>query len=123
MLRETGYHQVDVAAACRVLAPYRWQTLTAELVARLVLGALDGQRVDELVASLGAPSAGDSRDVQPAERGDERVDVLVDLLTAHRWRSCTLAALCGRLVRSLDAWRVDRACLELELHWLLRDDA
>ncbi|MGZ4592275.1 MAG: hypothetical protein ACXV3C_00290 [Actinomycetes bacterium] len=122
MLPETGYHQVDVAAACRVLAPHRWRTLTSETVARLVLGALDGQRVDELVACLGTPSVADRREVRPAERGDERVDVLVDVLASHRWRSSTVHALCARLVGSLNSWRVDRACLELELHWLMPDE-
>jgi hypothetical protein len=40
-------------------------------------------------------------DVEPADPGDERVEVLVAMLRGLRWRMLTRTALCRQLVSAL----------------------
>jgi hypothetical protein len=65
---------------------------------------------------------GDPGPVEPAERGDVRVEVLVDFLSGHRWRTLTLAAVGGHLLNELGGWYRQRQRLDAELGELLDDE-
>ena len=109
----------QVAAVCAALEPYEWRSFAAQMLARCVLGALDRHRVLDLVAGVPGAAIGDS---EPAERGDVRVEVLVDFLSGHRWRTLTLAAVGGHLLNELGRWCRQRQRLDAELRELLDDE-
>jgi hypothetical protein len=44
--------------------------------------------------------------VEPADRGDPRVETLMSMLKSRQWRALTLDRLCADLVASLAAWQV-----------------
>jgi hypothetical protein len=112
----------QVAAVCAALEPYEWRSFTPQLLARCVLGALDRHRVLDLVADVSGAATGDPGPVEPAERGDVRVEVLVDFLTDHRWRTLTLAAVGGHLLNELGRWCRQRQRLGAQLGRLRDDD-
>jgi hypothetical protein len=107
-----------VAAVCAALEPYPWQRFTSEMLARRVLGAVDRHGVLDLVAGIPGAHPGALGQVEPVDRDDERVEVLVEFLASHRWRAITLGALCRQLLGVLDAWWLRRRWSEVELGWL-----
>ena len=98
-----------------VVAVYPWWGFTPEMLARRVLGAVDRLRVLDLVAGVPGTRPGAVGHLEPVDRGDERVEVLVEFLAAHHWRELALAALCRQLLGVLDAWWLRRGWLEVEL--------
>ena len=108
-----------VAAICSELAPFRWTSLTPEMLARWVIGAMDRRCVLDLLAGPAGLGPAGWGDVEPADRHDERVAVLVAFLAEHRWRTWTLSRLVRQLVGTLDTWWASRQCLELELSRLI----
>jgi hypothetical protein len=111
----------QVAAVCAALEPYEWRGFAPQLLARCVLGALDRHRVFDLIMDVSGAATGDPGPVEPAERGDVRVGVLVDFLTGHRWRTLTLTAVSGHLLNELGRWCRQRQRLDAELGRLLDD--
>jgi len=89
------------------------------MLARYVLGVLDHQRVLDLVDGVPGADAGDPGPVKPVERGDVRVEVLVDFLVRHRWRTLTLPALIRHLINELCRWSRRRHWVDVELARLL----
>ena len=115
----TKAHDPRVAAACAALGPYPWRGFTPEMLARRVLGATDRYGVTRLLATLPGAGEGPWGPVEPVEREDPRVDLLLELLASHRWTQLTLTGLCTRLVGVLDEWRERRQWLEIERTWSL----
>jgi hypothetical protein len=112
----------QVAAVCAALEPYEWRNFTPQLLARYVLGVLDHHRVLDLVAGVPGAAVGDPGPVKPVERGDVRVEVLVDFLIRHRWRTLTPAALSRHLFNELGTWCRRRQWVDAELGRLLDDE-
>ena len=112
----------QVAAVCAALEPYEWRSFAPPMLARCVLGALDRHRVLDLVAGVPGAAIGDPGPVEPAERSDVRVEVLVDFLSGHRWRTLTLVAVGGHLLNELGGWYRQRQRLDAELGELLDDE-
>lgn len=110
-----------VAAVCASLEPYEWRNFTPQMLARYVLGGLDHHRVLDLVGGVPGAAVGDPGQVQPVERGDVRVEVLVDFLIRHRWRTLTLPALIRHLFNELARWCRRRQWVDAELGRLLED--
>ena len=107
--------RIEVTRAA--LAPYGWQGLSSEMVARRVVAALDRHWVDqELARTCGVSSA--VEEVEPASRDDERVAVLMQVLRQCRWRSLTVTALSRQALAALDAWERERAWRGIERAWL-----
>jgi hypothetical protein len=106
-----------IPAIAEALKPYAWQRLSAELLARLVVGALDRQFLHRELAGIGDLEA--SAPVAPAGHDDERVDVVVRALRGCHLRVLTLAAVGAQALRALDAWRDERRWLDIELSWML----
>jgi hypothetical protein len=50
------------------------------------------------------------------------VEMLVDFLSGHRWRTLTLAAVGGHLLNELGGWYRQRQRLDAELGELLDDE-
>jgi len=111
-----------VAAVCASLEPYEWRNFTPQMLARYVLGVLDHSRVLDLVGDVPGAAVGDPGPVKPVEPGDVRVEVLVDFLTRHRWRTLTLAALMRHLLNELGRWCQRRQWVDAELGRLLDDE-
>jgi hypothetical protein len=109
----------EVAAVCAALEPYEWRSFTPQMLVRCVLGALDRHHVGDMVARVPGAGVGDQGPVEPTERGDVRVEVLVEFLTGHRWRGLTLAAVCGQLLTVLAGWWRQWERFEAELGRLL----
>jgi hypothetical protein len=103
------------AAVTASLAPYSWRGLTDRMLARRVVGALDRHAVAGFLASLPGTDVGTPGPVEPAEPGDERVDVLVHALEDRHWRGLVLDQLSADLVAALDAWRSERAQFDRDL--------
>ncbi|MDX2552097.1 hypothetical protein [Streptomyces stelliscabiei] len=97
-----------VCAVREALSPYEWRRLTPEMVSRRALAAID------------APGTAHPL---PVIRHDERIGVLVGVLTGCRWRSLTVAAVSRQLVSALDAWLHESQWLEIELRWLSDADS
>ena len=91
--------------AAAALKPYQWRGLTAEMVVRLVVAAVD---------------AGDSVDATVC-RDDPRVKALVAAIAGTGWRAMTADAVCHRLLDALAGWHLRDACLDAELAWLLAE--
>jgi hypothetical protein len=106
-----------VVALSAVLGPYAWTQATPEMLARRVVGILDRYwLLGELPGPRPAVRLGD---VDPADPGDERVEVLVAILRTLRWRMLTRTTLCRQLVSALESWSVRRELADIELAWLL----
>src|SRR4051812_41231559 len=115
----TSATQPRVCAICAAVGPYVWRGLTAEMVARRVLGALDRVLVLELIGATEGASADDLADIEPVDRSDDRVEPLVHLMASFRWRDITLTRLLQLLLESLDQWWTRREAFEDELARLL----
>jgi hypothetical protein len=109
------------AAVAAALAPYRWRGLTDRMLARHVVGALDRHGLDCFLAGLPGTDVGPASPVEPATSGDDRVDVLVDVLAERPWRSWVLDRLCAELVRALDSWEAEREAFHRDLRRLLEE--
>jgi hypothetical protein len=98
-----------VVAVRAALEPFAWQSLTAELVCRRAVAAMDG------------------RQVFPRPRGplngqsprDECAEALVEVLNGCQWRSLTISGLSRLLVGAAQAWRQERAWFDIRLGLLL----
>src|SRR3954467_9958437 len=94
MSGESVVTEPRVQALCAAVGPYGWRALTAELVARRLLGAVDRLLILEVT---GATEGGSARDdlasIEPADRSDDRVEPLVHLMATFRWRDVTLTRL------------------------------
>jgi hypothetical protein len=78
------------------------------MLARRVVGALDRQRILDLLAEVAAVSLPDEPAIELADRTDERVAVLVAAMATFQWRSLTRAGLCRQLLAALDSWWLSR---------------
>src|SRR3954454_21483930 len=81
------------AAVAEALAPYAWRDLTDRMLARRVVGAVDQHVVVRFLASVPGATVGDVQPVEPADAGDERMDILISALGGHQWRGWSLARL------------------------------
>jgi hypothetical protein len=108
-----------VDATCAELEPFAWRSLTPEMLARRVLGAVDRHSVATLLQAADPEPTRGRRGGEPVDRGDERVGVLVDFLATHLWRGVTLPCLVRQLLGALDVWWETRQRLEAELRRLV----
>ena len=92
-----------VEAACAALRPYQWRSFTPELVARLLLAAGDRQGLRRLLVGVPGAVVGAWDVLDPADRDDPRVSVLVEFLMSHHWTQLSLCALCRELLALLDS--------------------
>ena len=107
------------AAVVTALAPYAWRDLTERMLARRVVGAADRHSVVVFLTSVPGTDLGEVGPVEPADAGDERVDVLLSALDGRQWRGWSLGRLCTDLLASLGAWQAEREALESDLRRLL----
>jgi hypothetical protein len=92
----------DVEAVASALEPYQWRSFRPELLARAVLAANDRQHVRRLLAGAPGVVLGPWDRLEPADRDDARLTVLVEFLSSHRWTGLSLNALCRQLLAVLD---------------------
>ena len=119
MHAETPATQARVVAICTACEPYEWRTLTAEMVVRRVLGAADRLLVLEVIVETPGVRVRELASLEPADRDDDRIEPLLDLLASFRWRDVTLARLVQILLEALDQWWSRRDEFEHELARLL----
>ena len=119
MHAETSATQARVVAICTAFEPYEWRTLTAEMVVRRVLGAADRLLVLEVIVETPGVRVRELASLEPADRDDDRIEPLLDLLASFRWRDVTLARLMQTLLEALDQWWSRRDEFEHELARLL----
>ena len=115
MHAETSATQARVVAICTAFEPYEWRTLTAEMVVRRVLGAADRLLVLEVIVETPGMRVRKLASLEPADRDDDRIEPLLELLASFRWRDVTLARLVQMLLEGLDQWWLRRDEFELEL--------
>ena len=96
-------NEVLVEAACAALRPYQWRSFTPELLARLLLAANDRQRTHGLLIGVPGAAVGTWDVLDPADRHDMRVSVLVEFLMSHHWTELSLCALCRELLGLLNS--------------------
>src|SRR4051794_1245575 len=82
-----------VQAICAAVGPYGWRALTADMVARRLLGAVDRLQVLEVIDVTEAGTPPELGDVEPVDRSDDRIEPLVHLMASFRWRHMTLTRL------------------------------
>jgi hypothetical protein len=87
-----------LAGMSELLRPYRWRSFRAELLARTFLAAKDRQELAGMLACVPGAGVGTWEQLEPADRCDTRVSVLVRFLAGHRWDQLSLSALCGHLL-------------------------
>jgi hypothetical protein len=92
-----------VAAACAALRPYQWRNFTPELLARLLLAASDRQRLHGLLVGVPGAAVGTWDVLDPADRHDVRLRVLVEFLVSRLWTERSLCALCRELLALLNS--------------------
>lgn len=97
---------VRVAAVREALAPFAWQSFTAESVGRRAVSALAGAG-----AFSGLPDSGGVR--------DECADALGEFLGRWPWRSCAVDAVSRRLVGAAQAWHEERVWFDVRLGLML----
>jgi hypothetical protein len=115
----SGDARVEAAAA--ELAPYGWRDFTDRMLARRVVGAVDRHGVTGFLTGLPGTDLGEAGPVEPADPGDERVDVLVRVLEDRHWRGLSLPRLCADLVGALDEWQTQRDAFHSDLRRLLEE--
>jgi hypothetical protein len=106
-------------AVAAALAPYAWRDLTDAMLARLVVGAADRHDVVVFLTSVPGTDLAQVTPVEPADAGDERVDVLLTALHGQRWRGWALGRLCADLLAALDSWQAEREGFDSGLRRLL----
>ena len=109
------------AALVTALAPYAWRDLTERMLARRVLGAADRHSVVVFLTGVPGTDVGEVGPVEPADAGDERVNVLLSALDGRPWRGWSLSRLCTHLLASLESWQAEREALESDLRRLLEE--
>src|SRR3954466_10164150 len=119
MSGESVVTEPRVQALCAAVGPYGWRALTAEMVARRLLGGVDRLSVLELIGATPAGSDPELAAVSPVDHDDDRLEPLVHLMASFRWRDVTLTRLVQLLLEALDQWWLHRDALELELARLL----
>ena len=119
MHADTSAMQPRVQAICAAVGPYGWRALTAEMVARRLLGAVDRLLVLEVIGATPGGSARDLATIEPADRNDDRIEPLVHLMASFRWRDMTLTRLVQLLLEALDQWWSRREAFEDEIARLL----
>jgi hypothetical protein len=100
----TGSNPSDraaVEAVSAALAPYPWRSFTPEQVARRAVAARDRHALADLLQAVAGGAVGPWEDLEPADRDDPRVTVLVVLLASHPWRAFSLHTLCRHVVALL----------------------
>lgn len=122
MIRDIPADDRRIDAISASLAPYTWKRLSAEMLARRIIGAVDRDWVHvELGQACGIYDLGGEG--EPAGPDDERVPIIARAMQECGWRSLTLLGVCRQALMALDAWRLERHWLDIELAWLLgRDD-
>jgi len=95
-------NEARIEVACAALRPYQWRRLTPELLARLLLATSDRQRVDGLLAGVPGSAVGQWNTLEPADRHDVRLSVLLGFLVSHRWSELSLTVLCRELLALLE---------------------
>src|SRR4051812_34280821 len=115
----TSATQTRVVAICNAVEPYGWRALTAEMVVRRLVGAVDRLLVLEVIGAIPGGSARDLASVEPADRSDDRIEPLVHLMASFRWRDLTLTRLVQLLLEALDQWWLRRDEFEQSLARLL----
>jgi hypothetical protein len=109
------------AAVAAALAPYVWRGLTDRMLARRAVAALDRHSVVEFLTGLPGTHVGAADPVEPAQADDERVDVLVGVLTDRYWRGLALDRLSADLVAALDTWETEQEAFHRDLRRLLEE--
>jgi hypothetical protein len=117
--RHTGEGPAGAVAAA--LAPYVWRDLTDRMLARCAVGAVDRYAVDEFLGQVPGTLAAGTGPPTPADADDERVPVLVAVLTGQQWRGWSLDRLSAHLLAGLRAWRDRQDAVETELRRLLEE--
>ena len=119
MYAESSATQRRVQAICAAIGAYGWRTLTAEMVARRLLGAVDCLLVLEVIGATPDVCAHDLASADAADCSDDRIEPLVHLMGSFRWRTITLNRLVTLLLEALDQWWLRRAEFEQGLARLL----
>jgi hypothetical protein len=88
------------------LAPIDWRGLTARMLTRRAVGALDRYAVAHFLSGVPGARVGGLGPVDPADHADPRVEPLVHALESRPWRAWSLERVCADLVSSLAAWQV-----------------
>jgi len=91
-----------VQAVAFALQPYQWRSFRPELLARAVLAANDRQHVYDLLAGVPGVVVGRWDPLEPADRLDPRVSMLVEYLNSRRWTELGLSTLCRELLALVD---------------------
>ena len=108
-----------VQAICSAVGPYAWRALTADMVARRLLGAVDRLLVLEVIGASDVGGAFELAVVEAVDRNDERLEPLLHLMASFRWREMTLTRLVQLLLEALDQWWARREAFEDEIARLL----
>src|SRR4051795_3954171 len=108
MSGESAVTEPRVQAICAAVGPYGWRALTAEMVARRLLGAVDRLSVLELIGATTAVSDPPLAAVSPGDRDDDRLEPLVHLMAGFRWRDVTLTRLPQLLLPTPPPWGAPR---------------
>jgi len=108
-----------VQAICAAVGPYAWRALTADMVARRLLGAVDRLLVLEVIGASDVGGAFELAVVEAVDRNDERLEPLLHLMASFRWREMTLTRLVQLLLEALDQWWARREAFEDEIARLL----
>ena len=121
MHAEPSATQPRVRAISAAVGAYGWRALTAEMVARRLLGAMDRLLVLEVIGASAELSANDLAAVEPADRDDDRIEPMVQLMACFRWRALTLGRLVQLLLEAHEQWWLRRVEFEHALARLLDD--
>lgn len=100
----TGSNPTDrtaLEAVAAALDPFPWRSFTPEQVARRAVAARDRHALTDLLQAVAGSAVGGWEDLEPADRDDPRVAVLVALLGSQPWRAFSLHTLCRHLVALL----------------------
>ena len=108
-----------VQAICAAVGPYAWRSLTADMVARRLLAAVDRLLVLEVIGAADVVNAPELAVVEAVDRNDERLEPLLHLMASFRWRDVTLTRLVQLLLEALDQWWSRRDAFEDEVALLL----
>ena len=94
------------AVVAEALAPLNWRGLTARMLTRRAVGALDRYSVAQFVSGVPGARVGGLGPVDPVDHADPRVEPLVHALESRQWRAWSLDRLCADLVSSLADWQL-----------------
>lgn|SRR4051794_11614519 len=119
MHAESSVSPPRVQAICAAVGPYAWRALTADMVARRLLGAVDRLLVLEVIGATDVGGAPELALVEPVEGNDERLEPLLHLMASFRWRELTLTHLVQLLLEALDQWWSRREAFDDEIARLL----